>query len=363
MDPVDCYKHDLRRDGFESDPMQQEAVQALQQLYAVLNGDTRARKQSVIDRLLNRRPEPVKGIYLWGDTGRGKTWLMDRFFHCLNSREKHRLHFHRFMCEVHKQMNDFPRMVNPLKAIAKHWAKQYRLLCLDEFHVSDIGDAMILGGLLEALFQQGVILVTTSNIPIQELYKNGLQRERFLPAIALLQKHTQEIALGDGKDYRFSLLERNNTYHVEPQLNGHRVLQDQFELLANLEAKTDRHIQINNRDFHYVAWANDVIWFDFDELCTKPRSANDYLEIARYFNAVFISDIPCMDEGKDDVAKRFVHLIDTLYDNKVKLIVSAEAEPRSLYRGRRVAFEFERTVSRLTEMASRDYLAEHRHQL
>ena len=332
---------------------------ALQQLHAALSDGSHARPGG-IGRLLQQRREPVRGVYLWGSTGRGKTWLMDRFFNCIGLREKHRLHFHRFMSEVHKQMNDFPRMVNPLKAIAKHWAKQYRLLCLDEFHVSDIGDAMILGGLLDALFQQGVTLVTTSNIPIDELYKNGLQRERFLPAIALLEKHTREIALGDGKDYRFSLLERNHTYHVEPQLNGHHLLQSQFDLLAHVEAKTDRHIQINNRDFHYIAWANDVIWFDFDGLCVKPRSANDYLEIARYFNTVFISGIPCMSEGRDDVAKRFVHLIDTLYDNKVKLIASAEAEPRALYRGRRVAFEFERTVSRLTEMASRDYLAEQR---
>ena len=258
MNPWESYQQGIKQDGFDADPLQQQAAQALQQLYEALNYSEQ-HKPGVIGRLLHRHTEPVAGLYLWGSTGRGKTWLMDRFYHCLNFREKHRLHFHRFMYEVHKQMNDFPKVTNPLKAVAKHWAKQYRLLCLDEFHVSDIGDAMILAGLLEALFKEGITLVTTSNIPIHELYKNGLQRDRFLPALALLQQHTAEIALGDGKDYRLSLLEQNHTYHVDAQLNGHDVLQSQFELLANVPAKTDRHIQINNRDIHYVAWANDMI--------------------------------------------------------------------------------------------------------
>jgi len=303
------------------------------------------------------RLKPVTGIYLHGPTGRGKTWLMDSFYTCADFPEKHRLHFHRFMRDVHYQLSQLTNTREPLKVIAKQWASRYRMICLDEFHVSDIGDAMILGGLLQALFKEGVTLVTTSNIPIEDLYKNGLQRERFLPAIELLRQHTTEVELGEGKDYRIGLLSQNDIYQVAKNGEGEAALKKQFQLLANVPPKTHREIEINQREFHYQAWANELIWFSFDELCSKPRSASDYLDIAKSFHTVFISDIPSMDEGRDDAAKRFVHLIDALYDNHVKLIATAETPVEQLYHGRLVKFEFDRTVSRLNEMVSQAYLA------
>lgn len=300
---------------------------------------------------------PVRGIYLHGATGRGKTWLMDSFYACVEIAAKHRLHFHRFMREVHQQLSQLTHTKDPLKVIAGQWAGRYRLICLDEFHVNDIGDAMILGGLLDALFKAGVTLVTTSNIPIAELYKNGLQRERFLPAIELLRQYTTEVALGEGRDYRIGLLSENDVYHVLKNAEGEQALMQQFQALANVTPKTRREIKINRREFHFQAWANELIWFSFDELCSKPRSASDYLDIARSFHTVFISDIPQLDEAKDDAAKRFVHLIDALYDNHVKLIVTAAAPIEQLYHGRLVKFEFDRTISRLNEMRSQAYLA------
>ena len=312
---------------------------------------------SRLQRWFGKGTEPVRGVYFWGSTGRGKTWLMDSFYACVDFPEKHRLHFHRFMRMIHHQLSELPHTKDPLKLIARQWAEQYRLICLDEFHVSDIGDAMLLAGLLDALFKQGVTLVATSNICIDELYKNGLQKERFQPAIELLNKHTMEVSLGQGTDYRIGLLEQNDVYHVLVNGQGEEMLRSQFGRLANVPPKSHREIEINRREFHYHAWANELIWFDFDELCAKPRAASDYLDIAKCFHTVFISDIPRMDEGKDDVAKRFVHLIDALYDNHVKLIVTAEAPAEQLYHGRLVTFEFERTVSRLSEMASQAYLA------
>lgn len=309
-------------------------------------------------RLLGKNAKAVPGVYFHGGTGRGKTWLMDSFYACLDFPEKHRLHFHRFIRDIHNQLSKMENTADPLKVVARQWASKYRLICLDEFHVSDIGDAMILGGLLEALFKEGVTLVTTSNIPIDDLYKNGLQRERFLPAIELLKQHTKEVTLGAGSDYRIGLLENNETYHVINGSDGHLILQEQFRALANVPAKTHRDIEINQREFHYLAWANELIWFTFNELCDKPRAASDYLDIAKCFHTVFISGIPVLDEGRDDVAKRFVHLIDALYDNRVKLIATAESPADQLYHGRLVKFEFDRTVSRLSEMASQDYLVQ-----
>lgn len=355
MTPLQYYQQLLLHHGYKADPLQEQAMGSLDELYVDLI--CKDWHPGLFSRLLGNGSAPVKGAYFWGSTGRGKTWLMDSFYACVDFPEKYRLHFHRFMRNVHMQLNELTNTTDPLKVIAGQWAKKYRLICLDEFHVSDIGDAMILGGLLDALFKQGVTLVTTSNIPVDDLYKNGLQRERFLPAIELLKQYTTEVALGDGKDYRIGLLQQDDVYHVVTGDQSEGVLKKQFELLANVPPKTHREIEINQREFHYHAWANELIWFSFDELCSKPRSANDYLDIAKSFHTVFISDIPRMDEANDSIAKRFVHLIDTLYDNRVKLIATAEVPADQLYHGRLVKFEFERTVSRLNEMASQAYLA------
>lgn len=353
MTPLQYYQQLLRHHGYQSDPLQEQAMTCLDRLYLELIA---AGWPPGFLQRLSGRVKPLTGVYLHGATGRGKTWLMDAFYACVDISEKHRLHFHRFMRDVHHRLSQL-KTKDPLKVIAKQWAGRYRLICLDEFHVSDIGDAMILGGLLDALFKEGVTLVTTSNIPIDDLYRNGLQRERFLPAIRLLRRYTSEAGLGQGKDYRIGLLTQNNVYQVVQNGEGEAALKKQFLLLANVTPKTHREIEINRREFHYLAWANELIWFSFDELCAKPRSANDYLDIAKSFHTVFISGIPRMDESREDAAKRFIHLIDALYDNHVKLIATAAAPAEQIYHGRLVKFEFERTVSRLHEMASQDYLA------
>ena len=357
MTPLQYYHYLIHDHGFKAEPLQAQAMTCLDELY--LNLIATDWPPGFWQRSL-KTVKPITGVYLHGTTGRGKTWLMDAFYSCADFPEKHRLHFHRFMRAVHGQLSQLSNIKNPLKEVARDWASRYRMICLDEFHVSDIGDAMILGGLLEALFREGVTLVPTSNIAIDELYKNGLQRERFLPAIELLKKYTTEIELGQGKDYRMGLLNGGEVYHVMQNGQGRKILEQQFHLLANVPAKTERDIEINKHDFHYHAWANELIWFSFDELCSKPRSASDYIDIAQSFHTVFINDIPRMGEERDDAAKRFVHLIDALYDNHVKLIVTAESPVEELYHGRLVKFEFDRTISRLNEMGSQDYLA-HEH--
>ncbi|MDH5407841.1 MAG: cell division protein ZapE [Gammaproteobacteria bacterium] len=352
MTPIQHYQQ-LLHHGYQADPIQEQAMLVFDDLY--LNLISEDWPPGLFTRMLSK-VKPVTGIYLHGGTGRGKTWLMDSFYACADFPEKHRLHFHRFMRDVHYQLSQLEHINDPLKVVAKKWAERYRMICLDEFHVSDIADAMILGGLLDALFKEGVTLVTTSNIAIEDLYKNGLQRERFLPAIDLLKRYTQELSLDGDKDYRIGLIEQDDIFHVLQNGEGNAVLKKQFNRLANVPPKSNREIEINQREFHYQAWANELIWFSFDELCSKPRSANDYLDIAKSFHTIFISDIPELDEAKDDAAKRFIHLIDALYDNHVKLIATTAAPVDQLYHGRLVKFEFDRTISRLTEMASQDYL-------
>lgn len=331
-------------------------MEQMQQLYETLIASAEKR-HGRLDRLLGRKSRPVTGLYLWGGTGRGKTYLVDSFYDCLPFRDKHRIHYHRFMIDIHARLRDLPRSPDPLVVIAGEIADQLKVLCLDEFHVLDIADAMLMGGLLKALFDKGVTLVATSNTPIELLYKNGLQRDRFLFAIDLLRQHTREVNLEDGTDYRFRLLEASRSFHVAEREEGEKLIVAGIEQLAPDTLKHDRHITINNRSIQYRALADDVVWFDFDDLCNTPRSANDYIQIAQQFHTVYISNIFRMSEAHDNVAKRFVHLIDALYDHNVKLVAAGEAPPGELYAGRRVAFGFERAVSRISEMGSEAYLA------
>ena len=359
MTPQEKYHAAIEAAELKADDAQASAMQQLDALYhTLLSANTT--KQNSFTRLF-RRKEINKGLYLWGGTGRGKTHLMDAFYACLDFPEKHRLHFHRFMRDIHTQIREHEHIEDPLKIIGKEWADKYRLLCLDEFHVTDITDAMILARLLEALFANGVTLVTTSNIAIDDLYKDGLQRASFLPAIDLLHTHTNEAVLGEGTDYRFGYMESARTYYVTKDGERCSSLETHFSRLADVTPKHERSIIINERDIKYLAWANDIIWFDFSELCRTARSAIDYLEIAQCFEAVFISNIQHMNDEQNDVARRFVHLIDALYDHRVKVFISADAEPEALYTGKNMAFAFERTVSRLSEMATKHYLGEAHH--
>ncbi|MGD8575849.1 MAG: cell division protein ZapE [Thiohalophilus sp.] len=353
--PLDRYRAELQRDDFLHDPHQEVAVEQFQRLFQQLL-QTSKKHQGRLARLLGRKCEPIRGLYLWGGTGRGKTHLMDSFYDCLPFRDRHRVHYHRFMIDIHARLRDLPRSPDPLVVIADEIADQLKVLCLDEFHVQDIADAMLLGGLLKALFDKGVTLVATSNTPIDLLYKNGLQRDRFLFAIELLKQHTEEVNLEAGIDYRFRLLEASRSYHVAEGEPAEKLITESICQVAPDTLKHDRHIRINNRKIHYRAMADDVIWFDFNELCNTPRSADDYIQIAQQYHTVYISNIFRMNEAHDDVAKRFVHLIDALYDHNVKLVATGEAPPGELYTGKRVSFGFERAVSRISEMGSEAYL-------
>ena len=341
-------------DRFTPDAAQHKVIEKLQQLFLALN--TPPTNPGLLNKLLKRKAPPIPGLYIWGGVGRGKTYLMDHFYEALPFAEKKRVHFHRFMQGIHAELKTLPKSPDPLPIIAKRLADKIRLLCLDEFHVQDIGDAMLLAGFLKTLFENGATLVTTSNIPVDQLYKNGLQRERFLPAIELIKQHTDELHLDGDTDYRSQLLEKTGTYHVNEQENTASLLKQQFELLAPDKIHWTIKLKINQREINAVAASDDAVWFEFSAICETPRSSADYLEIAREYHSVVISDVPQLSEANDDVAQRFIHLIDALYDHNVKTVLSATTHPADIYSGQRHAFAFERTTSRLQEMASEQYL-------
>lgn len=340
--------------GFKPDSAQLKVINQLQQLFQALIAIQPS--PGLVDRLFKRKPAPAQGFYIWGGVGRGKTYLMDHFYEALPFTEKQRIHFHRFMQGIHAELKTLPKSPDPLHIIAGRLAQQIRLLCLDEFHVQDIGDAMLLAGFFKALFENGVTLVTTSNIPADELYKNGLQRERFLPAIELIKQHTTELHLEGETDYRTELLERTGTFHLNNNDDHNNLLQQQFSSLAPSNIIMAAKLKINHRDINTIAASDDVVWFDFKSICETPRSSADYIELACEYHTIIISDVPQLTEAKDDVAQRFIHLIDALYDHNVKTIISAATRAADIYAGKRHVFAFQRTSSRLQEMASEAYL-------
>jgi cell division protein ZapE len=300
----------------------------------------------------------LRGIWLWGGVGRGKTFLVDEFVAALPIREKRREHFHRFMQEVHARLRRHRNRRSPLEDVAADFALKARLLAIDEFAVGDVADAMIMGSLLEALFRRSVTLVATSNVPPAELYRGGLQRERFLPAIALLEMHCRVVELDAGIDYRLRQLERATLWHGPASADADARMAAGFDGLADGGGARDVRVQVAGRPVRARREAEGVVWFDFRELCEGPRSAADYIEIARCYHSVFMSGVPVMGATDDDAARRFVTLVDELYDRGVKLVVSAATDaPEGLYRGDRLALEFRRAASRLHEMQGRKYLA------
>ncbi len=357
-----AYSEICRRDGLVRDAAQLKVVDALQQLQ-----DQLVRNQSFTERLRRlpiigaRNRSGQKGIYLWGGVGRGKTLLMDLFHNSLQTPRKLRTHFHRMMSDVHAQLRNMPDIENPLDKVAAGIARDTSVLCFDEFFVSDIGDAMILGRLLDGLFQRGVALIATSNTAPNDLYPNGLQRDRFLPAIASIEKHTQVIHIDDGADYRLRLLQRAGTYLTLGDAEADTRLQHFFHNSAAAAVPDESVLEILGRPIQTRRYAIDVAWFDFPALCHGPRSTEDYIEIARRFQTVILSGVPAMTADQDDAARRFVSLVDEFYDRRVKLIVSAAVPIDRIYQGTRLAFEFRRTSSRLNEMQSTGYLhLEHR---
>lgn len=366
LTPEQRYQQDVTNGVLFEDPAQRAAIAQFQRVYLDLIARS-AKPSGTLGRLLSRwrgRPEraPVKGLYVYGGVGRGKTYLMDVFFESLPFPEKMRTHFHRFMQRVHGELALLKQQKNPLELVARRIASEARIICFDEFFVSDIGDAMILGGLLAALMEEGVSFVTTSNIEPDRLYENGLQRERFLPAIALLKKHTSIVHLDNGIDYRLRSLQQAQLYYTPLGAEADAALGDSFSRLADHgSVESDTTVEVLGRQISARRAAEDIIWFDCAALCGGPRSAYDYIELAKLYHAIVLSDVPLFDGSNDDQARRFVSLVDELYDRHVKLIVSAAVPLASLYQGTGLAFVFERTVSRLLEMQSQEYLArEHR---
>lgn len=360
MTPLERYQQDLQDPEFLEDPAQRRAVEALQALYdALLVAPAEAGLMQRLKRRFGKAdPQtPVTGLYFWGGVGRGKTYLVDTFFDCLPFAEKRRLHFHRFMHKVHDELKTLRDTQNPLQIIGRRWAEQTRVLCFDEFFVSDITDAMILAGLLEALFDHGVTLVATSNIEPSGLYKDGLQRDRFVPAIRLIEKHTRIMNVDGGVDYRLRMLERAEIYHVGVDAEADVLMAREFSDLSPEPGRVDTPIEVEGRRIATRRVGDGVVWFDFEAVCDGPRSQNDYIELACEFQAVLVSGVPCFGGDNDDQARRFISMVDEFYDRQVKLILTAEAPLEALYRGKRLAFEFERTVSRLQEMQSHEYLA------
>lgn len=360
MSPHERYQRDLNQGLLSPDAAQASAVDALEDVYVALlaKRKMRDRHAPLLTRLFRNTAVPVKGLYLWGGVGRGKTYLMDLFYQCLPEERKMRRHFHRFMLMVHRQLNEQQKQKNPLQRVAQEIARDIDVICFDEFSVNDIGDAMILAGLLDALFSAGVTLVTTSNIAPEKLYENGLQRANFLPAISLLQQHTRVMQVDGGIDYRLRSLEQAEIYHSPLGEEAEKIMQTSFDhLSAGLNTVQAASIEIQGREIPVLQRAEDLVWFDFAAICGGPRSAADYIEIAQLFHTVMISNVPAMDGSSDDLARRFVNLVDEFYDHKVKLIISAATGLENLYQGSELAFVFERTRSRLLEMQSHDYLA------
>ncbi|MDP9900139.1 cell division protein ZapE [Variovorax ginsengisoli] len=354
MNVKQAYEAELVTRGFRSDPAQLRAVEALQRC-ADEWAEYKAQRSNALKKLIHR-PEVPRGVYMYGGVGRGKSFLMDCFYNVVPIKRKTRLHFHEFMREVHRELRELQGIVNPLDELGKRISKRYKLICFDEFHVADITDAMILHRLLAALFDNGVGFVTTSNFKPDDLYPDGLHRDRILPAIALLNERLEVLSVDNGTDYRRRTLEQVRRYLTPNGPEADREMDEAFNQLAET-ADEDPVLHIESREIAARRKAGGVVWFDFRSLCGGPRSQNDYLEIATQFHTVLLSDVPEMSVGRASEARRFTWLVDVFYDRRVKLIMSAEVPPEALYTEGPLAHEFPRTASRLNEMQSAEFLA------
>ena len=355
QDVVSVYEQSLARRGFVSDASQLGAVERLQRLYAEWTA-YKSRRSNALKRMLVKPPLP-KGVYLWGAVGRGKSFLMDSFYLCVPLQRKRRVHFHHFMREIHRELNDLKGAADPLAAVAAHTAHRYRLVCFDEFHVSDIADAMILGRYLGKAMDLGVQFVMTSNYHPDRLYPNGLQRERFLPAIELLKSRLDVVEVDGGTDYRRLKLEKLSVYHTGA--NAEAELAAIFDELRDVEEET-HPLDVEGRQIPYRKRAGGLVWFDFGVLCGGPRSYADYVDLAQRFHTVLLSGVPRLSPRNADAARRFTWLVDVFYDDRVKLFVAAEAQPDELFPAGENSAEFARTASRLAEMQTAGYLQQER---
>ncbi len=351
------YLDDIRERGYDDDADQRRIAAALDDLRTRL-ATTQATVGHWPFSRRRRRQTPVRGLYIYGDVGRGKTYLMDLFHERLAERRKLRKHFHSFMKNVHDALAALPDQADPLHTVAREIAANYRVICFDEFFVSDIADAMLLGNLFTALFENGVTLVATSNVAPDDLYKDGLQRARFLPAIEALKAHCNVLRTDGPSDYRLRVLRNSDAYRTPLGEATTQALCEDYERLVPVSSMGPGHIPVNGRPIAFVRRGPSVGWFSFDAVCRGPRSTLDYIELAKFFSTLILSDVPQLTATTEDEARRFIALIDELYDRRVNLMLSAEVPLDQLYAGEKLAFEFKRTASRLQEMQGEEYLAQ-----
>ena len=358
--PFSLYERRIERGDLAPDPAQKRAATALERLYRdlVRAGPPARGLRRRVAGLLGREAAPQRGLYLWGRVGRGKTFLMDLFYSALPFEDKLRQHFHRFMASVHDELKRLRDRQDPLDLVAERLAEHTRVICFDEFVVTDIADAMILGNLFSGLFARGVTLAATSNIAPENLYRDGLQRQRFVPTIELLRKHCEVLHVDGAVDYRLRVLERADVYQVPGDATTDERLTEYFDAIAPDPGDHGGSLELFGRDIAYRRAADGVIWFDFAAICDGPRSHDDYIEISRLYQTVLVANVPQFDTTLENQARRFIALVDEFYDRRVKLIMSAAVPVAELYRGRKLAHDFQRTRSRLQEMQSHDYLAE-----
>lgn len=362
LSPVELYHRSIESGEVLADPAQKVVVELLDELYCQVMARS-PKSTGFLGRVLGKwmpktSSSKVLGLYVWGGVGRGKTMMMDMFFSALPAERRQRMHFHRFMRRVHDSLGRHGGQANPLLKVADEIASAGDVLCFDEFFVSDIGDAMILGEVMRALFQRNVTLIATSNVEPANLYKNGLQRSRFLPAIDEIYGHCNVHEIDQGQDFRLRALQQAKLYHFPLGAEATQSMQVNFSALAAEHEKANVALRIENRSIEALKVAGDVAWFEFPSICEGPRSQNDYIELATLFTTVLVSNVPLLDASREDAARRFISLVDEFYDRRVKLIVSAQESITDLYQGQRLTFEFERTQSRLLEMQSETYLSE-----
>jgi cell division protein ZapE len=354
---LDYYRAVLDRRGYVSDPSQMDAVNHLQRLYDEW-GAYKERRNTALKRFFVKPPLP-RGLYLWGGVGRGKSFLMDSFYLCVPLTKKRRVHFHHFMRDVHRELDELKGQEDPLMLVAKRIGERYRLICFDEFHVNDIADAMILGRLLEGLFENRVMLTMTSNYHPDLLWKDGLQRSRFVPAIDLIKKHLDIVNVDAGVDYRRRAMEQVKVYHTPLGDAAERALQDEFNRIAEVSDETQA-LDVEGREIPYRRRAGGIVWLDFLQACGGPRSYADYVDLAKRFHTVVVSNVPKLGPQDASAARRFTWLVDVFYDSRVKLILSAAVPAPEMYEKGLMAHEFARTLSRIEEMQSVEYLRQPR---
>jgi len=358
MDFTTAYKQAIKCEGFLPDAAQEQAVDQLDTVYKnLLNPKNNSSALRRVWTRFTKSPSSAyqHGCYLWGGVGRGKTWLMDLFYQSLPFKEKSRLHFHEFMQQIHLRLKVINGQRDPLISVAEEISEEHRLICLDEFHVSDITDAMLLYGLLDALYKKGTVLLMTSNSHPDELYKSGLQRSRFLPAIELIKNRNLVLQVEGESDFRLIKFQENLNYIAPLSPDTDIVLETRFHALAEGEVYLEGALPVNNRFINHRMMASNIIWFDFSELCGGPRAASDYLYLAANFEYVIVSNIFRMNDAHDDMAKRFINLVDAFYDRQIGLIISATTWPAEIYSGQRFKNDIQRTISRLEEIRSSDY--------